>query len=1189
MTRQYCFFPASIAIFFFACVAVVLSQSISNGSFLGTVTDPTGAVIAGAQVTFENAGTGQKVTVKTNDSGTYNSGPLAPGDYTVRVQKQGFSVLEEHVNVLVGVASTGNFRMQLGGANQIVEVQSTNAEVNTEQAEVSGVLSGEQMEALPVNGRNFLDFAQLEPGVQIQDGTNFDPTKVGFSSISFGGRFGRTARISVDGVDVSDETVGTTTTEIPASAISQFQLAQSDLDLSNDLTSSGAVNVSTRSGTNKFHGELFDLFRDNSALSAQLPTPPGVNAPFQRSQFGGRIGGPLIKDKLFWFIDGERTLQNLQAPVTLPDPFQSLSGTFNSPYRETNILAKVDYQLTKTAHLFYRFSYFDNDAFNTFFAASYQVYQNKDITRNQVVGLDWNNGTFTHSIRFSYLKFQNQIVDGSAGQPLNTGLSIHVPGLSVGPNYLAPQSTPQSDHQIKYDGAKTLGNHILRYGVDYNHIQGGGYAAFFSLSPAVYTAAYDPTICGSCPGGANNPTNYPVSVVVMGNGQGYSTTAKAFGFPAGGLGPDNRIGLYFGDNWKLKPNVTITAGLRYDRDTGRTDSDLPGIPELNSLLPQYPNLGAPVRNPNLNFAPQLGFAWDPWKNGKTSIRGGIGLFFENTIWNSVLFDRPTRLAQGAFLQTPLACLAPDVVGPPLKVPDGSIPIDPSLCSGTVGSAEAGLLALEKQYAAASPFEVTSNPGYLPNVLAAGQGPGYAGAATFYPNFQTPRSLQINIGFQRELHPGLVLSADYIRNVTTHTLLGQDLNHTGDEHYFNMNGALQAISNTLTANAPMCMPGGGVTQAKASAAVGCYIANVPTASINDFAGNGLTSTTDLGSVMSCPTAGCAFGGINPRIEQADFLMPIGRSVYNGLQMKLAENVKNPMKGIRYINFQIAYSLSRFENMGGWAGSTPAQNALQNSDQDFILQAADNINPLRYMGPSLLDRTNQISFGGYVQVPAGFQIGIVSHFYSPLSLPMIVSNTGLGYGEIFRTDFTGDGTTADPLPGTNNGAFMRSVGPGCLNNVINNYNSIYAGQPTPAGNTLVQNGLMTVAQLQALGAVAPALANAPAGQVGLAWLHAFDLSFRWSHTFAERITVEPSISFFNVFNFANFDLPPNTLSPYMNEVAPNNSYLYSGWSLSNPSAINGTTYNQQQSVRVGVGTGVFGLGAPRATEFGLRVTW
>src|SRR4029078_6806092 len=127
---------------------------------------------------------------------------------------------------------------------------------------------------------------------------NFDPTKAGYSSISFGGRFGRTARINVDGVDVSDETVGTTTADIPASAIDEFQLSQSSLDLSNDLTSSRGVNVTTKSGTNAFHGEAFEFLRDHT-FNANVPG--GTDNPFQRHQFGGRFGGPIIKNKLFFF------------------------------------------------------------------------------------------------------------------------------------------------------------------------------------------------------------------------------------------------------------------------------------------------------------------------------------------------------------------------------------------------------------------------------------------------------------------------------------------------------------------------------------------------------------------------------------------------------------------------------------------------------------------------------------------------------------------------------------------------------------------------------------------------------------------------------------------------------------------------------------------------------------------------
>jgi len=810
-------------------------------------------------------------------------------------------------------------------------------------------------------------------------------------------------------------------------------------------------------------------------------------------------------------------------------------------------------------------------------------------TRDHAVGLDFTTGSFTHSVRFGYMKFFNHITSGiNSSTPFNPTSPIELAigsdplciGLAPiafcsGQPFLAPQATPQSDHQIKYDGSKILGSHILRYGGGFNHIQGGGFAGFLADGPAVNAGT---TNCGATclalPGGAGNALNYPALTVLLGNGQGFSTEHAAFGFKGGGLGPDNRGSWYIGDSWKIKPNFTLTYGLRYVRDTGRSDSDLAAIPALNQFNNQfYSGLGDRVNNPNKNFAPQVGIAWDPSKTGKTVLRAGIGLFYENAIWNNVLFDRPARLTEGTFLAFTPACVG----GAPQSLPFSTTVNLAAVCGAPIGQVQSQIATLEAEYHAfaAATAGPQPNPSFIGTALS-DTGPNGTSTNLFAPDYRTPRSVQMNFGIQHEIRKGTIFTADYLRNISTHTLLAVDTNHVGDARFLNVANAQAAIKTTL-ANC-------GVATVAASYSAPCATDPatgttdggtwVPRpATISDFAANKLDSGYTFGGAP-CPA--CAFPGINPNLGGNQMLFPIGRSVYNGMQLSLKQDVRNPLPGIRHLNLQISYALSRYVAMA--------------QDSDFINSAWDAADPTKYIGPNGLDRTNQFSFGGFMELPWNFRASVIGHFYSALPQNLTLNTLGAP-GGIFVTNVLGDGTgdgnatngsnggLGDLLPGTTLGSFGRGVNPQNINQVINAYNTNYAGKPTPAGQALINAGLLTQGDLAGLGGVMPQVAAAPNNEAGDGWLHDFDFSFGWVYKVKEAVSLQPGVSFFNLMNFSNFDPAKNTLSGVLS------------WVNQTPIAgtANGTPGKQPDSLRVGLGSGVFGLGSPRVLEFSLKLTF
>ena len=1168
--------------------------SVNGGSIQGTITDPTGAVVPGASVTISGTDTGSAKTVTTDSAGFYSVGPLNPGAYTIAVSHSGFEALSVKTVVRTGTATSGSFKLTLGSSSETVEVNAGAIQLNTDQAGISGVITTAQLDTLPVNGRNILDFAQLQPGVQLQAGGNndggFDPTKAGYSALSFSGISGRTTRILLDGQDITDETVGTTIYNVSQGSVGEMQVNRATSDVSGEITASGSVLASTRSGTNSFHGQGFYAFQDQRVGAA---TFQGIGNPFQRNQFGGGVGGPIIKDKLFFFADVERLKQDQSAGINLASPFTSIQTAFpqvSSPARDTYSAGRLDYDGFKGTHFFVRVNY-EANSFQT--GSFYSTYANRDNAPGIAGGADFITGRFTHSFRGSYEKFHNLIGDTTAG---NTSIYNPTAGIGFvydsgpfqsGPNPNAPQQTFQSDKQLRYDGSWSKGSHQIRYGGSLNRIQGGGLAAFFGYGPQV---TLDPSglLAGdtcSTTGTCDPSVDYTPFALQISNDQGYSSEIPGFGLPGGSLS-DWRTGFYAVDSWKIRPTFTLTFGARYDRDTGRTNSDLAPIPcssivaanftsvpctGSSQLLDQWgAGLGGRVAQPNKNVGPQVGFNYNPGAAPKTVLRGGVGIYFESNVFNNVQFDRSSRLPTGKFATYPVIC-GPFGDSFPISgkgnvtATSTGIPIS-TICSEPVSQSAPAILQLQADARQGG----TQN---IPNSGFAGYGLNIGnGAITYAPQYRSPYSIDFNFGIQQQVFKGAVLTADYVHIGTLRIQQTIDQNHVGDSRYLSIPNAQAAI--TATTSAAGCA--GGYSSAAITCAIAANNAANPGNSIINFARNGLDSGIQLNGGSPNTALGiagqAAFDGVNPAVGRGTFSFPEGKSGYDGLQLNFREQMSHPLRGTTSTNLEVSYAYSRFISSTG-------PNGLSTSDTFFSPPSYNNRNITQYMGYGGLDRTNILSFGGAVTIKYGPTIGMIGHFESAPPTNLTLDTQGGNPGEIFRSDTDGDGQVGNLVPGTNPGAYMRKVKPGTLNSLINTYNATHAGTLTPAGQALVDAGLFSQAQLVAAGAVEPTLANAPTTGFANTLLRTFDANvsypIRWSKL-PESVSLEPSVAIYNVFNMANYGGLTSTSVATAADVADG--------SVNGPNT--GSIYNQN---RVSRRTGTFDQGAPRATEFQLKLNF
>ena len=1213
----------SLRVLAITCVALLCSVILSAqatpglGAIRGMVYDSTGTALAGASITVTNPVRASVVHVTTGAEGVYFSGPLEPGEYTVKVEAKGFTPAQSTFSVRV--AEVAEYTLKLTVGTEKSDFEGPTLTLDHEQPTVQSMLHGDQLDIYPLNSRNFLDLAQVVPGVQFQDGSLLNAGKTGLDTISFQSQYGRDARVEVDGVSISDENVGGLAQNLPAGAVQEFNLSRSMLDLPTGLTSNGVVNLITRSGSDDLHGEATGFYLGHQGSAA---LPGSGSLPFQREQYGARAGGAIIQDKLFWFLDGERLQQNVTSAEPFAPPFNSLGTSLSQPLREFQGDARLDWQRRPDAHGFYRFGFDQVSQVRPFGASSsLQEFKNSVHSPSNTVGYDFNRGLYTHSFRFEYLRTASGVADYTGTIPVGPDNPIPGLGLNIGassnglctqseggafcsgPSPLAPSTAFDSTLELRYDGTRVHGTHVWRYGITYNRIQGAQIGSLF-MNPQVGTTSMclpNSTITVPYCVPSSDPTAYPADFAYLGNGVGYSTAQSAFGNAGGGLGPDNQIQLYGGDAWKAGRTFTMSYGLRYIHDTGHVANN----GSLSVLNEWQPGLSNQVHNPAANFAPQFGFAWDAGGTGRTVIRAGAGLYYASSLWNDTLLDARARSTKGLLADPQQVCgfgvpmpftwptsLAGNLVGSTVAGGAGIVTnpaanqIEPSFCGSAISSAANPILALNSAFqSAAATAGAGPNINYVGTSLSAVNANGLD---VFSPNYRTPRSYQMNLGLQEELSPRTILTVDYVRQVGEHSLMILDANHSGAARSYNYVNAEAARDATQAAAG--CPPGMGNAQCVVTFYGG--IAGAQAA----YSAAGLDSNS--ATAGGAPCSFCAFPGITPipgqnntgngsgsgALGTLDTLSTAGRSLYTGYQIGITHRIVDPMLGVKEANFRLAYTYSKYVSQG--------------QDSAFPTVATDNDAPLLFTGPNALDRKHQFSLSGVFDLAKSLKLSMIAHLYSPIAQNLLLPELTNG-GEIYATDWVGAGLGSggqpEPVEGTQIGQYMRATDKWSLPRVINTYNTNFAGTFTPAGHCLVADQkcpgnapieVMTPLDMQTLNWVMPNLPSAPFNAEGPPWLKTVDLKLYWPIKVGERFVIEPSAAVFNVLNFANGFGPGNTALQSL-VPGPNPNAISNG--LIAPNAVGGVTGPSFSPFRSGLQGGTFALGSPRQLAFGLKISF
>jgi hypothetical protein len=749
----------------------VLGQTAGTGSITGTVKDVSGAVVPGARVTVTNVDTGASRTQETTPAGLYSVPYLQPGTYEIRATKPGFSpIVRKGVVLQVGQTLNIDLQLKLQAARQTVTVTAAAPLVDTQKTDVSQVISNVQVQNLPLNGRRWSDLLLLTPGVS-EDGA--------YGLVSYRGISGLYNNNMVDGTDNNQaffsEARGRTRLPYGYSldAIKEFQVVNSAYSAEYGRAAGGIINAVTKSGTNLFHGDAFYYIRDASWLARD----PIANAsgqpqpPERRQQFGGSVGGPVVKDKLFFFANYDQQKRNFPAIITESVPstwnqqidtcladaalaadcrqaVTALNAEFNTtvPRRGDNYigLGKLDWQITPNNRLSGEANILRWDSPNGIQTQPVlnvtQSANGGDFVHDQFVNADWSSvlsPTVVNEVRFQWGEdFEFETANQSG--PSFGFSSGSIGGASFGmPNYLPRGKFPDENRYEWIDNLSWIrGRHQFKTGVDINHVndniqnlfQGGGVYSY-SGSTALHDFVSDIYT------GTQFYRSFTQAVdPITGSGSGQFTT--------------NGFDAYFQDNFRWKPNVTLYAGLRYDVQV------MPTPPNPNPAVPET----AGINTDKNNFGPRIGLAWDIGGRQTQVIRAGYGMYYgrtqNSTIFNALFENGIYQLTYSVNPGSGPACspVTPNTLFPQ---PGTAPPFGPIF--GTSGPTPSA------KYATLADFQAACSKG------------GFSTVYIIDPSFVNPLVHEYDVAYERELPGHFSLTVDYVGSRGLHLPVVVDAN------------------------------------------------------------------------------------------------------------------------------------------------------------------------------------------------------------------------------------------------------------------------------------------------------------------------------------------------------------------------------------------------------------------------------